>query len=296
MSIITIRNLVVFARHGVFEEEARMGQKFTITAELEVDTTRSARHDDLELSVDYGRVCREITEFENDPANRVKLIETAATKLAEYLLLTEPLVKAARITLQKPWAPIGLPLDYASVTVERKWVKAAVSLGSNLGESISLLNYAVIRLKACEAIRMGKTSSVYRTAPYGVTDQPEFYNSCVTFETFLEPEELLEYLQEIEAEGGRERKEHWGPRTLDLDLLFYGDRVIRTERLVVPHPQIAKRMFVLEPLKEIDPYLPHPLTGKTVEEMWEELREKQKASGSGETQEGTVLEKLGSDK
>lgn len=292
MSIITIRNLVVFARHGVFEEEARMGQKFTITAELEVDTTRSAARDDLELSVDYGRVCTKITEFENDPKNRVKLIETVATRLADYLLLTEPLVSAVRITLQKPWAPIGLPLDYASVTVERKWVKAAVSIGSNLGESISLLNFAAIRLRGCEAIRKEKISSIYRTAPFGVTDQPDFYNSCATFETFLEPEELLDYLQGIESEGGRERKEHWGPRTLDLDLLFYGDRVIRTERLTVPHPQIPRRMFVLEPFKEIDPHFPHPLTGKTVEEMWEELRDKIGSQNAQGPSEGSILEKL----
>lgn len=292
MSIITIRNLVVFARHGVFEEEARMGQKFTITAELEVDTTRSARNDDLELSVDYGRVCTKITEYENDPKNRVKLIETAATRLAEYLLLTEPLVKAAKVTLQKPWAPIGLPLDYASVTVERKWVKAVISLGSNLGDSAELLRIAEEKLSECEGIRMGKCSSLYRTSPYGVTEQPDFLNACLTFDTFLEPEELLEFMQEIEAECGRERKEHWGPRTLDLDLLFYGDRVIRTERLVVPHPQIAKRMFVMEPLKEIDPYLPHPLTGKTVEEMWEELKEKEQ---QGLT-EGMILEKFSTPK
>ena len=109
------------------------------------------------------------------------------------------------------------------------------------------------------------------TPPYGVTDQPDFLNGCLKLRTLLYPYELLAELNRIEKEAGRERIIHWGPRTLDLDIIFYDDLISQEDELCIPHVEMHKRSFVLEPLEEIAPYKRHPGNGKTVRQMLEEL-------------------------
>ena len=111
------------------------------------------------------------------------------------------------------------------------------------------------------------------TPPYGVTDQPDFLNGCLKLRTLLYPYELLAELNRIEKEAGRERIIHWGPRTLDLDIIFYDDLVLEEADLCIPHVEMHKRKFVLEPLGEIAPYKRHPISGKRVCEMLVELNE-----------------------
>ena len=118
---------------------------------------------------------------------------------------------------------------------------------------------------------MERVSSFLSTAPYGGVEQDDFLNGCMQIRTLLTPRELLETLQGIEREAGRERKIHWGPRTLDLDIIFYDREVVDEEDLQIPHIEMQKRDFVLLPLREIAPHLRHPVTGKTVSEMAEEL-------------------------
>ena len=115
-----------------------------------------------------------------------------------------------------------------------------------------------------------QVSKYYETAPYGMTEQEDFLNACLSLRTLLTPEELLEELHRIEQEAGRERIIHWGPRTLDLDLIFYDDLILESDELCIPHVEMHKRRFVLEPLCEIAPYRRHPVYGKTVQEMLEE--------------------------
>jgi 2-amino-4-hydroxy-6-hydroxymethyldihydropteridine diphosphokinase len=135
---------------------------------------------------------------------------------------------------------------------------AYVGLGSNLQDPVRQVEAAFEELDRLPRTRVVKRSSLYRTAPVGYADQPEFVNAVAQLETGLAAEQLLDELQGLEARHGRERSFPNAPRTLDLDLLLFGDLVLRTERLTVPHPRMRERAFVLEPLREIAPHLELP--------------------------------------
>ena len=111
------------------------------------------------------------------------------------------------------------------------------------------------------------TSAIYETAPWGKTDQPGFLNQCIEILTMNAPEELLRILQKIEKEIGRETTEKWGPRLIDIDILFYGDRSITLEQLTIPHPYLHQRRFTLLPLAEIAAEFRHPVINKTVKQL-----------------------------
>ncbi len=143
---------------------------------------------------------------------------------------------------------------------------AFLALGSNLGDRETNLRAAVSRLESDE-IRVVRRSSLYETAPQEILDQPWFLNAVVEIETRLFPLQLLARVREIERQMGRRRVTPKGPRNIDIDILFYGRSVIATAELEVPHPRLAQRGFVLEPLAEIAPDFRHPLTGQTASEM-----------------------------
>lgn len=147
-----------------------------------------------------------------------------------------------------------------------------LSLGSNLGDRLSNLRHACAAMEAC-GIHIRRASSVYETEPVDVQDQAWFLNCVVEVKTALSPAALLKALQEIEREQGREHVRPKGPRPIDLDILFYGDSVIGDENLVVPHPRLHQRRFVLEPLRELAPALELLVFGRTVEEVFGELRD-----------------------
>ena len=147
----------------------------------------------------------------------------------------------------------------------RRPVTAFVGLGSNLDEPIRQVRAAVRRLDRIESTRVVAHSSLYRSAPFGPVEQPDFVNAAVTIETELAARRLLETLKAIEQDIGRESSERWGPRRIDLDLLVYGDELIDEPGLKVPHPGIAERNFVLLPLGEIAPDLFVPGLGRLAE-------------------------------
>jgi 2-amino-4-hydroxy-6-hydroxymethyldihydropteridine diphosphokinase len=131
--------------------------------------------------------------------------------------------------------------------------RAAVGLGGNLGNREATLRAAVRGLAAAPGVDLVAVSSPYRTAPVGVTDQPDFLNAVALVETTLEPLALLEQLRVLETAAGRVRRVRWGPRTLDLDLLLHGARTLSSAELTLPHPRLVERRFVLEPLLEVWP-------------------------------------------
>ena len=269
MDKISIRDLEVYAYHGVFQEEKEKGQKFYVCADLYLNTRKAGCSDDLEQSVNYGEVCHHINDLMQEES--FDLIETAAENVAESLLLKFPLIDHLTLEIKKPEAPIGLPFGCVSVTIERGWHKAYVAIGSNIGDRSGYFDMAISRLKEEDTVEVVKVSDYIVTEPYGGVEQDDFLNGAMELRTLLDPEELLNLLHVIENEAGRERKIHWGPRTLDLDILFYDDLIYDSEDLIIPHPEIPKREFVLIPMAQIAGNLHHPVSGRTVKEMLEDL-------------------------
>lgn len=267
---IKITDLEVFANHGVFPEENKLGQKFLISAVLYTDTRKAGKTDDLTASIHYGEVSAFITKYMKE--HTYQLLERVAETLAEEMLKSISGLCKIDLEIKKPWAPVGLPLKTVSVKISREWHTTYIALGSNIGDSETYLNEAVEKIGQIPTCTVEKLSSYLVTEPYGVTDQPDFLNACLKMRTLLYPEELLKELNRIEKEAGRERIIHWGPRTLDLDILLYDDIVLEEDDLCIPHVEMHKRSFVLEPLAEIAPYKRHPVYGKTVREMLEEIQ------------------------
>lgn len=205
---IHIENLEFYARHGVFPEETKLGQKFILSLVMYTDTRPAGKKDELELSIDYGEVSHFITEYMKK--NTFKLIEAAGENLARELLCRYPLLKGVELELKKPWAPVGLPLEYVSVKISRFWHRAYLGLGSNLGDKKAYLDQAVKRLNEAEGCKVEKVSGYLVTEPYGGVEQDDFLNACLLLKTLLSPEELLEKLHEIEKEAHRERIIRWG--------------------------------------------------------------------------------------
>jgi 2-amino-4-hydroxy-6-hydroxymethyldihydropteridine diphosphokinase len=149
---------------------------------------------------------------------------------------------------------------------------ALISLGSNLGDRAATLTSALAALEATPDVYVVQASRFYETTPVGGPGfQEPFLNGAALLETKLEPEALLDVLQRVENEHGRMREEHWGPRTLDLDLLTYEDLVLHTPRLTLPHPRLSYRKFVLEGVVEIAPQLRHPLLARRYAELLDHL-------------------------
>lgn len=269
MDKIKIEKLTVFGNHGVYPEENALGQKFLVSLVLHTDTRKAGQTDDLECSVNYGDVCHYVKKFFEE--NTFKLIERVAEKLAEELLIRFPLLEKVDVRIEKPWAPILLPVENVGVEISRGWHKAYIALGSNMGDKKGYLDEAVEKLKNHPLCQVIKAADYIQTEPYGGVEQDVFLNSALELRTLLFPEELLTLLNQIEAEAGRERTIHWGPRTLDLDILFYDDCIIDTPSLTVPHIDLQNRDFVLLPMAQIAPYFRHPVLGYTMGQLLDQL-------------------------
>lgn len=271
MDQIIIKGLEVFAWHGVYKEEQEKGQKFVVNATLHIDTAKAGRSDELADSVDYGKVCLLINDFMTK--HRMNLLEAVANRLARKLLMTYPEIEAVTLEIEKPQAPIPLEFDNISVKIHRSWHTAFIAFGSNMGDRMAYIQDAIANISADTRCEVKKVSKLVESKPYGEVEQDNFYNGVLELRTLLEPKELLEFLQAEERHAGRVRKEHWGPRTLDLDILYFDDMIIENDDLTIPHVDMQHRDFVLVPLSEIAPYKRHPLIGLTSKEMLRRLKE-----------------------
>lgn len=269
MDKIKISNLEVYCHHGVFAEENVLGQKFLVSAVLYTDIEEAAFEDDISKSINYGEVCHYIKELMEKYT--FKLLESVAECLASRILMRFPLAKRIKLEIKKPWAPIMLPIETVSVEIEREWHTAYLSIGSNLGDKKDNLDQAIALLNADEYSKVTKISEYITTEPVGGVEQDDFLNAALEVKTLRSPKRLLEIIGVIERQLKRERKVHWGPRTIDLDIIFYDDIVMDTKELTIPHPEMEKRGFVLKPLLEIAPKSIHPIFKKTVVQLLDEL-------------------------
>ena len=153
---------------------------------------------------------------------------------------------------------------------------AYIGIGSNLGDKLYYCEKAISEILKINRHKLLAKSSLFKTEPIGYTSQDWFVNGVIKIETDLEPSELLQTLKTVEAHLGRTETLRWGPRTIDLDILFFDDIQIQTGELKVPHPLIQDRKFVLIPMAEIDRNLVHPVLKKTVQELLNDFQEDQK--------------------
>lgn len=269
MDEIRIENLEVYAYHGVYKEENEKGQHFYVNATLYTDTRAAGYADDLSLSTNYGEVCHFITNWMQE--HTCQLIETVAENLAKEILLNYNLIKEVKIEVRKPEAPVGLPFESVSVCITRGWHQVYLSIGSNMGDKEKYISDAIMALTENPQIKEVVVSELLVTKPYGGVEQDDFINGAISLKTLMTPGELLDALHRIEAAAGRERILRWGPRSLDLDIVFYDKLVYEDKDLIIPHIDMENRYFVLKPLSELAPNYRHPILGRTIVQLLQTL-------------------------
>lgn len=265
MSAISVKGLKVEARHGVLPEEKINPQPFIFDIGMDCDTCAAAETDDVKKTVNYAEVCQTVTDF--CTCNSFDLIETLAYKTAFLLVEKFPLLKAAEVTVHKPQAPVGLPFDDISVNARVERNTVILSLGSSEGDKKAALDGAVAELDKLSGVTVLKVSDYIETAPYGGVAENTFLNCALKAECLLSPRELLNKIHLIESDFKRVRTKRWGDRTLDIDIVFFGNKIIAEEGLCVPHSDYKNRSFVLTPLKQIVPDFVCPLFHKRIADM-----------------------------
>ena len=241
---------------GALPHEREIAQPLQIDLVVEADLHDAGRSDELGDTVNYGLVCERVVAVVTE--SKDVLLERLAARVAEDVLLIDR-VESVDVTLTKLRPPIPADVDTTAVRIRRTRMevdvaptvahRAYLALGSNLGDREAFLRDAVAELDGVTAM-----SQVYETDPVGGPDgQGAYLNMVVEVETTLDPFALLRRCQRIEANAMRQRVVHWGPRTLDVDIVLYDDVEIASESLTIPHPRFDERRFVLEPLSELAP-------------------------------------------
>ena len=252
---VLIEALEVTCIIGVLDHERVTPQPLRIDVDIEIDLTEAGRTDDLSTTVHYGEVAVALADLAR--GTQYQLLERLAEHMTQ-VVLGFPRVRAVELTLTKLQPPIPETIGSTAVRLRRDnprvpsagGHRAIVAIGSNLGDRVAHLDFAIGRLGAAVTAQ----SQVFETDPVGGPDgQGAYLNMVVALTTDLDPYALLRWLHRIEADAGRERLVHWGPRTLDLDLIVYDDVNIADPNLTVPHPRYTERRFVLAPLSEVDP-------------------------------------------
>ncbi len=269
MDQLIIKNLELFGYHGVNPEEKKMGQKFILDGIIDLDLSTAGDTDELTSALNYADLCHELEVVFQE--KKYDLIERATTVLCHYILRHYDNVQQVDLTLKKPWAPIHRSLDYPAIHLVRSRHKVYIALGSNLGDKHDNIQQALTLIQNLPDTRLIHCSSLRTTSPVGYLQQDDFLNGVCEITTLLSPHKLMDALLAIEKKLGRKRDIHWGPRTIDLDILYVDQYITDDPYITLPHPRMAQRSFVLEPLNEIAPYAIHPLYQKRTFELLESL-------------------------
>ncbi|WP_462418566.1 2-amino-4-hydroxy-6-hydroxymethyldihydropteridine diphosphokinase [Kytococcus sp. Marseille-QA3725] len=270
--VIRLTGVRARGHHGVLEHERREGQEFVVDLVAQLPVGAGAG-DDIGATLHYGEAAEAVVAAVGDQP--VDLLETLAERVLDAVqeLPGGRACPVLEVTVHKPQAPITVPFGDVAVTATRRAVvPAVVALGANLGDAAATLAAAVGSLGSLPGVRLTGLSPLVETDPVGPVEQPVFLNAVALVETTLPAEELLADLHRIEAAHGRTREVRWGARTLDLDLVQYGDPRAGTEQcstgeLELPHPRAAERAFVLAPWAMVDPAA--QLAGAAVPELAE---------------------------
>lgn len=239
--------------HGVLAHERRDGQDFLVDLRMDVDTAPAGRADALGRTVNYAEVADSaVAEIEGGPH---QLIETLAARIAERILAEQILVRRIEVTIHKPSAPIPHPFADVRVRIERSApaTPAVLALGTNLGAREQHLSRALALLRAADGIEIEWTAPVVETDPVGGVEQDAFLNTVVGVRSERGPWRLLDLAHALEEDAQRVREVRWGPRTLDVDLIAFGDLLQDDPELTLPHPRAHERAFVLAPWHAVRP-------------------------------------------
>lgn len=268
LDTIIIKDLEIYAHHGVMDAEKEIGQKFIVSLELYVDLRPSGTTDNLDQTISYAQICNEVEMVLL--SRKFNLIEACAEEIARHILLKYSVTDGVKVLIKKPWAPIGKNLSYAGVEIERFWHKAFIGIGSNMGDKNANIKKAIQKMET-DSVRVVQVSPFYETKPMGPVEQENFINCAAEIKTILTPAELMKFLLDMETEMKRERKVKWGPRTIDLDVLLFDDLILSLDEIIIPHPRMHERLFVLIPLNDIAPNIVHPLLRKRIIEIKSEV-------------------------
>jgi len=275
---IIVKNLNLFGYHGVLKEERKWGQNFLFNIAVDIKKDNFVNDDNIKSTLNYSKVIELIKEINSK--NRFNLLETFSQVLATKILDTSPLVERVKVKIEKTSPPIKEDLQsvgvefvmerdsdkvkenygegYDSANKESKSKSSIVylSIGSNVGNREKNLRKAVDILSQNKDINILAISSIYETEPMYVKEQSFFYNIvlCAEVTEKISPFELLGFLKKIEYDMGREKAtKRFGPRIIDIDILYYDDICIDSDFLTIPHPKLKERDFVLTPLSEVSP-------------------------------------------
>ncbi len=245
-----MKDMFFFSHIGVFDFEKKQGQRFIVDLVLDFGYCEAADTDELSQTTSYADVFQQLEKYFEQAS--VDLLEHACTEIIDLLFEFDSKIVAIDIVLKKPDAPIDGQFGYMAVHQKRKRYNLVyLSLGSNLGNSVELLHIAIEKLEALSGVSHLRKSEFIQTMPWGKTDQPNFVNAAVELIYQGSPFKLLKQCQQIEMEMGRKRKEKWGPRLIDIDIIFFDDLEINTETLKIPHPYHRERDFVMNPILEL---------------------------------------------
>lgn len=249
MYTINMRDMEFYGYIGCFPEEKANGQPFIVSCELKFDDIVGAHTDNLTDTVNYAEVYELIKE--EVTTSKCDLIEYLSETLCNKILDSYHEVFSVKITVSKPQAPIDGKFGSMIAEIENNRSKVFLSVGGNMGDMEETIRSAVKDLEGNKRITDVKVAGLYETEPVGYDDQPFFLNSVIELDTSMTPDELLDFIHVIENKYHRVRTIKNGPRTLDLDILLFGNRQIFTKDLIVPHPRMWERAFVLMPLSEL---------------------------------------------
>jgi dihydroneopterin aldolase / 2-amino-4-hydroxy-6-hydroxymethyldihydropteridine diphosphokinase len=246
---------------------------FLISMELTLNLKTAGDTDKISKTINYIDLCNDIEKFFNGLDH--KLIEGSAEELAGHILLTYKTVNNILLTIKMPSIPEGKKIGYTGIQIERKWHVAYVGVGSNIGDRYKTILEAEKELNSSNNCKVINISKIYETEPFGFIEQDKFLNCVFEIKTLLTPLQFINSLLRIEKVLKRERVIRWGPRTIDLDILFYDKVITSYEEAVIPHPRMHERMFVLKPLCDLAPFYVHPVLNERCYRLAENLEKEQ---------------------